>query len=84
MIHNLKERLKKISLKFFSIKYEINTIKSISIDFQRLTNLIISSSRSKESEIIRKKKDILLEKDVAQRSPITNEDQNRAIIEIGL
>ena len=84
MIRNLKERLKKTLLRFFSIEYEINMIKSTPIDPQKLTNSIMSSSKSKENEIIRKKKDNLLEKDVAQRSSITNEDQNRAIIEIEL
>ena len=33
MIRNFKERLKKISLRFLSIKHEINTIKNISNDF---------------------------------------------------
>ena len=74
MIRNFKERLKKISLRFFSIKYKINMIKSISIDSQKSTNLIMSSSRSKENEIIRKKKNILSEKYVVQRSSIINED----------
>ena len=32
MIRNFKKRLKKISLKFSSIEYKIDTIKSISID----------------------------------------------------
>ena len=62
MIRNLKERLKKTSLRFTSIKYKINTI---SIDSQKFTNLIISSSRSKKSEVIRKKKNILLKKNAA-------------------
>ena len=52
MIRNLKKRLKKISLKFSSIKYEINTIKNISNNSQKFTNQIMSSSRSKKSEII--------------------------------
>ena len=74
MIHNPKERSKKTSLKFSSIEYKINTIKSTPIDFQKFTNLMMSSSRSKENEVIRKKKDILLKKDAAQRSSIINED----------
>ena len=49
MIRNFKERLKKILLKFLSIEREINIIKSISIDFQQFTNLIISSSKSKKN-----------------------------------
>ena len=84
MIHNLKERSKKTSLRSPSIKYKINTIKSIPIDSQKPTNSIMSSPKSKENEIIRKKKNILSEKDAAQRSPIINENQNRAIIEIEL
>ena len=44
----------------------------------------MSSSKSKENEIIRKKEDILSEKDVIQRFSITNEDQDRAIIKIEL
>ena len=64
MTRNLKRRLKKISLKFLSIEYKINTIKSISIDSQKLTNQIMSSSKSKKNEIIRKKKDILSKKNV--------------------
>ena len=84
IIRNFKKRSKKISLKFSLIEYEINTIKSTSIDSQKPTNSIISSPRSKKNEIIRKKKNILSEKDAAQRSPIINEDQNRAIIEIEL
>ena len=36
MIRNFKERLKKTLLKFSSIKYEIDIIKSISIDFNNL------------------------------------------------
>ena len=74
MTRNLRERSKKISLRSFSIEYKINTIKSISINSQKFTNLIISSSRSKENEIIRKKKNILSEKDAAQRFSIINED----------
>ena len=62
MIRNFKKRLKKISLRFSSIEYEINTIKNISIDLQKLTNQIMSSSKSKKSEIIRKKKNILSKK----------------------
>ena len=84
MIRNLKERLKKTSLKFSSIKYEINTIKNTSIDSQKPTNSIMSSPKSKKNEAIRKKKNILLERDAAQRSSITNENQDRAIIEIEL
>ena len=41
MIRNLRERLKKILLRFSSIEYKINTIKSISINFQEFTNQII-------------------------------------------
>ena len=74
MIRNFKKRLKNISLRFLSIKYEISMIKSISSDFQKLTNQIMSSSRSKKSEIIRKKKNILSEKDAIQRSSIINEN----------
>ena len=73
MIRNLKERLKKTSLRFSSIKYEINTIKSISIDSQKFTNQIITSSKLKKNEIIRKKKNILSKRDAAQRSSIINE-----------
>ena len=65
MIRNLKERLKKTLLRFSSIKYEINKIKNISSDFQKLINQIMSLSKSKKSEIIRKKKNILLKEDVA-------------------
>ena len=65
MIRNLRGRLKKISLRFSSIKYEINTIKNISFNSQELTNSIMSSSRSKKNEIIRKKKNILSKKDAA-------------------
>ena len=64
MIRNFKERLKKTSLRFSSIKYEIDTIKNISIDFQKLTNSMMLSLRLKKNEIIRKKKDILLKRDV--------------------
>ena len=64
MTRNFKERSKKISLRFLSIEYKINTSKSISSDFQKLTNQIISSSKLKKSEVIRKKKDILSKKDV--------------------
>ena len=81
---NLRERLKKTLLKFFSIKYKINTIKSTPIDSQKLTNLIMSSPRSKKNEAIRKKKNILSKRDAVQRSSITNESQNRAIIKIEL
>ena len=62
MIRNFKKRLKKTSLRFLSIKYKINIIKNISIDFQQSTNSIMSSSKSKKSEIIRKKENILLKK----------------------
>ena len=65
MIRNFKERSKKISLKFLSIEYKINTIKSTPINSQKFTNSIISSSKSKENEIIRKKGDILSKKDAA-------------------
>ena len=84
MIRNSKKRSKKILLKFPSIKHKINTIKSISIDSQKLTNLIMSSPRSKKNEVIRKKKNILSKRDATQRSPITNEGQNYAIIKIEL
>ena len=65
MIRNFKKRSKKILLRFSSIKYEINTIISISNDSQKLINQIMSSSKSKKSEIIREKKNILLEKNAA-------------------
>ena len=84
MTRNLRERLKKTSLRSSSIKYKINTIKSTSIDSQKSTNLIMSSPRLKENEAIRKKKEILSGKDAAQRSPITNEDQDHATIKIEL
>ena len=84
IIRNLKRRSKKTSLRFFSIKYKINMIKSTPIDPQKPTNLIMSSSKSKENEIIRKKENILSEKNAVQRSSITNEGQNRAIIKIEL
>ena len=74
MIRNLKEHSKKTLLKSFSIKYKINTIKSTSIDFQKFTNSIISSSKSKKNEVIRKKKDILSERNVIQRFSIMNKD----------
>ena len=45
-------------------------------------NSIILSSKSNESEIIRKKENILLKRDNVQRSSITNENQDYAIIEI--
>ena len=44
MIRNFKERLKKTLLRFSSIEYKINTIKSISIDSQKSTNYIMSLS----------------------------------------
>ena len=84
IIRNFKHRLKKTLLRFSSIKYKINTIKNISSDFQKFTNQIISSSRSKKTGIIRKKKDILLKKNAAQRFPITNENQSYAIMKIEL
>ena len=84
MIRNFKRRLKKISLRSSSIKYKINTIKNTPSDFQKSTNQIMSLSRSKKSEIIRKKENILSEKDAAQKSSITIENQNRAIIKIEL
>ena len=56
MIRNLRGRLKKTLLRFPSIEYKINTIKSISINFQKFTNSMMSSSRSKKNEAIRKKK----------------------------
>ena len=65
MTRNLKERSKKISLKSLSIKYIIDTIKNISIDFQKFTNSIMLSSRSKKSEIIKKKKKFLSKKNAA-------------------
>ena len=84
MIRNLKKRSKKTSLRSSSIEYKINTIKSTSIDSQKLTNSMMSSPRSKKNEAIRKKKNILSEKDVVQRSPITNGGQDHAIIKIEL
>ena len=65
MIRNLKERSKKILLKFLSIEYKIDIIKSISINSQKFMNLIISSSKSNKIEIIRKKETILSEKNDA-------------------
>ena len=62
MIRNLRERSKKTSLRFSSIKYEINTIKSTPNDSQKLTNQIMSSSKSKKSEAIQEKKNILSKK----------------------
>ena len=64
MIRNLRGRSKKTLLQFSSIEYEINIIKSISVDFQQFINSITSSSRSTESETIRKKENILSEKDI--------------------
>ena len=84
MIRNLKERSKKTSLQFSSIEYKIDIIKNISVDPQQFMNSITSSSRSTKSEIIREKKDILLEKDIIQRSPIISEGQDHAIIKIKL
>ena len=73
MTRNLKKRLKKTSLRFFSIEYKINIIKSTPIDSQKSMNSIMSSSKSKKNEAIRKKKDILSEEDAIQRSSIINE-----------
>ena len=64
MIRNFKKRLKKTLLRFSSIKRKIDIIKNISIDFQQLTNLIMLLSRSKKSEIIRKKRYLIKKKDV--------------------
>ena len=84
MIRNFKERSKKTSMQFSSIKHKINIIKSISVDSQQLINSITSLSKSKKSETMREKKNILSKKDIIQRSSITSEDQNRAIIKIEL
>ena len=84
MIRNLKKRLKKTLLRSLSIEYKINTIKNISSDSQKFTNQIILLLRSKKSEIIREKKNILLKKNIIQRFSITNEDQDRVIIKIEL
>ena len=65
MIRNLKKRLKKTLLKFSSIEYNIDKIKNISINFQQFTNSIISSLKSKISENIRKKQNILSKKNNA-------------------
>ena len=74
MIRNLKKRSKKISLQFSSIEHKINIIKNISLNFQQFINSIMSSSRSKKIEVIREKKNILLKKDIIQKSSITSED----------
>ena len=44
----------------------------------------MSSSRSKKSEIIREKKDILSKRDIIQKSSITSENQDRETIKIEL
>ena len=47
-------------------------------------NSITSSSKSTKNEIIREKEDILLKKNIIQKSSITSEGQDRAIIKIKL
>ena len=56
MIRNFKKRLKKTLLRFSFIEHKIDIIKNISIDPQQFTNSIMSSSKSKKNEDIRKKK----------------------------